>query len=188
MDGVLSDFVGAVLDLHSMLGYDIVDTVDVTSSLEESLEITVEEMWRNIGNVKYFWRDLKLTRYAHDIYWRACAVVGTDSVFISTSPSECPACASDKFEWCKRHLDVPHRNIMVGSSKHLMANPNHLLIDDTERNIERFEAEGGKGLLYPAPWNRRRNEYQTYTIADIEADLVSAIDEGTANVPKVSRT
>jgi hypothetical protein len=42
---------------------------------------------------------------------------------------------------------------MIGASKHLMANPKHLLIDDNARNCQKFSDAGGLAILFPQRWN-----------------------------------
>jgi len=85
-------------------------------------------------------------------------LVGRENVFIATKPTEDPRCAAGKMEWIKRECPPwLHRQFMIGPPKHLLAQPGHLLVDDSEENCLDFNAAGGSSLLIPRPWNCARH-------------------------------
>ena len=45
------------------------------------------------------------------------------------------------------------RQFLIGPSKHLCANPETLLIDDSDKNVDSFRKCGGQAVLVPRPWN-----------------------------------
>lgn len=53
-----------------------------------------------------------------------------------------------KKEWCLRELGDYKVNVVRGVEKQNFANPETILIDDTERNILQFREKGGIGILY----------------------------------------
>ncbi len=83
--------------------------------------------------------------------------VGREHVFFLTSPTLDPDCVAGKVEWIvNRAPRWMHRNWMIGPPKHLCAKSNALLIDDGDKNVEPFIAQGGSALLVPRPWNSLR--------------------------------
>ena len=68
---------------------------------------------------------------------------------------ECPESLAGKLDWI--HCFMPpwmHRQYAITPRKYLFARSDALLIDDLERNTQRFEQEGGHSILVPRPWNQ----------------------------------
>ncbi len=71
-----------------------------------------------------------------------------------TAPIKFPECFSGKAEWILKF--VPERGRMIlgelmivaSKDKHLVAKPNRVLIDDSEKNIKEWIAAGGIGILH----------------------------------------
>ncbi len=80
--------------------------------------------------------------------------VGRDHVYFLTSPTLDPDCVAGKVEWIIRYAPTwMHRQYMIGPPKQLCAKPNALLIDDADKNVTAFVAQGGNAILIPRPWN-----------------------------------
>jgi hypothetical protein len=47
--------------------------------------------------------------------------------------------------------------LFTGKPKEMCAGPNAVLIDDSDKNCELFEEEGGFSVLYPRSYNKLRN-------------------------------
>ena len=106
------------------------------------------------------------------ILLRAARLVGRENVCIATSPTKCPESLAGKLDWIHRVMPSwMHRQYAVTPRKHLFARPDSLLIDDTEANLDRFQEEGGQGILVPRPWNKRWGQ-----------DPFEAVDEQLANL------
>lgn len=60
---------------------------------------------------------------------------------------------NDKLRWCERHLDGLVSDHVVIQTRQRLANKESLLIDDNPKNVDRFIAAGGHGLVFPRPWN-----------------------------------
>lgn len=85
---------------------------------------------------------------------RSLRIVGRDNVFILTAPTLDPLCVAGKVQWLQAHLPRElQRNFLIGPHKHICAKPGHLLVDDFDKNVNAFRAEGGQALLVPRPWN-----------------------------------
>ena len=81
-------------------------------------------------------------------------LVGQGNVCIATSPTKDPDSLAGKLEWIHEHFPSRmHREYAITPRKHLLAQPDTLLIDDNADNINTFIRKGGRGLLVPRPWN-----------------------------------
>jgi hypothetical protein len=50
-------------------------------------------------------------------------------------------------------LGIKMTDCMFGSAKHLMAKPDVLLIDDLQKNVDKFIDAGGQAVCVPSNWN-----------------------------------
>jgi len=67
-------------------------------------------------------------------------------------------CLLGKMDWIADFIPDEHSDLrvysMFGGAKHLLSRPGSVLIDDSQDNIEMFSRYGGgKGILFPRPWN-----------------------------------
>jgi 5'(3')-deoxyribonucleotidase len=154
MDGVLARFTYACarlfgVDWELLMARWVPGTYDVSLLLGVKDE---EEMWKRIHAAGYeFWRDLEKFPWADDL-WDLCTSFASQ-VHISTSPSRIGVCTHGKMEWLQNWRGKDFRNFMIGPRKHLLAGPNRILIDDSDRKIKAFRKWGGTGILFPQVWN-----------------------------------
>jgi hypothetical protein len=81
-------------------------------------------------------------------------LVGQENICLLTSPTIDPECPAGKLEWI--HEFMPrwlHRQNQIGACKQFCAHPEALLIDDADKNVNKFREWGGQTLLVPRPWN-----------------------------------
>lgn len=152
MDGVIADFIGAVGDLF---GKDVEGLNQW--SVEKHLKISSFELWARIDQKGIsFWEGLNPYPWTEDLI--SLCYDWADDVYICTSPSRSPTCVAGKMKWIYRHLPSElHRKFFLTPHKHHLARSNHtVLIDDSDRNIEKFNQWGGKGLIFPQGWNNGR--------------------------------
>lgn len=148
LDGVLADFTGACCKL-----FDKPNDVDKWDFFKE-WGLSAEEFWKTVhGQGPHFYRDLVDPIPGLNEVTEAAETLG-DRVVIMTSPSDHPNSYYGKKEWCD--LYFPGTELIVGSAKELLAGPRSLLIDDNERNVEKFREHGGHAVLHPQPWNKNR--------------------------------
>lgn len=132
LDGVLVDFEG---------GYEV-------SFGHKHNSVSEWMMWKNITSKEDHWETMpKMPNF--DELW--------DHIkqFNPTVLTGCPrsgykAAAEGKVKWCKEHLGESTPVITCYSRhkpKH-MINPGDVLIDDMERNCERWREAGGIAILY----------------------------------------
>lgn len=148
MDGVIADFTTAYLELtNSMCMYDDIRDWNIyyyTKQTEEQFWMTVDLAGED------FWVNIPIYKNAVDMIKK---LREKDHVTILTSVSEkAPIAAIGKIKWLNKHIS-PMIPICIDDKKWKYAGPNTTLIDDKPENIIEFIKCGGKGLLYPQPWN-----------------------------------
>lgn len=161
MDGVLTDFMTSALEkLNKATGKNITPEEYVsynTFEMEKVFKISIGRFWDIIDN-NDFWINLKPFPWAKEL---VKFLQHEADVTISTSPSNNPACFMQKVEWAHQWLGLSSNYLMLGSRKYLMAHPNNILIDDYQRNINKFRENGGKAILIPSNWNTLNLNYET---------------------------
>jgi 5'(3')-deoxyribonucleotidase len=81
---------------------------------------------------------------------------GGDNFAFVTSPGRFGFAPTGKFNW--RQKNYPDLNLVITKSKHLLAAPDAILIDDDGRQIEAFDKAGGKGFLWPSQYQLRKDD------------------------------
>jgi 5'(3')-deoxyribonucleotidase len=96
-----------------------------------------------------FWEDIELLPWAKDLYKQICNSVGEKNVYFCTAYGTFLDGATAKAKVLKRDFDTTDRVILT-HEKHLLANPNSLLIDDKPSNLNKFTAYGGCAWEWPS--------------------------------------
>ncbi len=153
MDGVVADFVTAALKAHGRTEtHD-----DITSwNFYEAWGMTAAEFWAPCRG-KDFWFNIEPYPWAVDLYR---GIAKNFPVTISTAPSNDSECARGKYEWLEKHLGVKPSDVMVGGRKYLLANPLHILIDDSPGNVNKFRERSGLAVGFKQPWNKFEHGWQ----------------------------
>ena len=83
-------------------------------------------------------------------------VEDTEDFVVMSSPSNSPAGYAGKKIWCDKHLGKV--KLIVGSEKHLLSKPGHVLIDDYDVNLRNFTSveDPGHAITFPQLWNTKR--------------------------------
>lgn len=148
IDGVLADFIGASFEAHGKK-YDEATYPRLEWSIAKVLGITEDQFWERINAEEHtFWPFLHLYPWATELL---VSVAPVAPVKLLSSPSRSHYCHSGKRQWVDRHC--PEFELILCHSKHFLAAPGRLLIDDNDQNIDRWRARGGTGILFPQPWN-----------------------------------
>lgn len=134
MDGVLADFKKGILKEPSFKEnyrdfQDFLDSkaYDFTAALPESFWFGLD--WMSDG--RQLWSYVK--KY---------------TPFILSAPAKSNACILGKKKWCMRHLMIPMNRVILENDKHKYANSSSILIDDTQKKIDKFRSHGGIGILH----------------------------------------
>lgn len=174
MDGVLSDFIGGVLDLFEMPNAVWPDGVkDMTKVIGQDKV----DVWNKISNTPGFWANLKKTPECDNIIETVKKYYANENIFILTSPSLDPKCLEEKYRWISNNLPrFFRRQYLMGPPKYLCANRDSTLIDDHETNCNDFRNHGGHAFLFPRRWNIRSSQ-EHEAIDVMEAHIVNILED-----------
>jgi len=175
MDGVLVDFVNPVCKIHN-----VPDPFEDPKNwgkfnVEEMLKMSVDDFWRPL--TYDWWMSLPLFPEAETILAMCCSVFGDDNVGLLSSPSHSPDCIKAKMDYIQKKLPAFKKRFLLGPAKEFCAGSNNLLVDDSDRNIEKFVGAGGIGFTYPRPWNKMYYDTKNYSDIDwIEENLMGKLE------------
>ena len=163
MDGVLTDLVSRMNEFHDLPNpYDNKDCQGIFR-LEHAHQ-------RNLGRLVNIWDDLGIS-FWEGLEWMpdgqailqlAEDYFGKRNVCILSSPMKASTggadCIVGKLQWLTNNTPDYDRRYMLGSAKQFCANPEHVLIDDRDSNVNTFRKHGGQAFLVPRLWNSRYAE------------------------------
>jgi 5'(3')-deoxyribonucleotidase len=151
MDGVVSDAHHAFC--HAIGRPELLDNWPAGEfQVYRAAGISEIEMWKMVDDAGFdLWANMRVLPWAHRLYNDLC---GLGKVMFTTLPSYDPMCAAGKMKWLQDftgHRDF--RDFSITPRKELLAGPDRLLIDDYPSNCDKFHAEGGRAILFPARWS-----------------------------------
>jgi len=150
MDGVLVDFVGGVCKTHNKpWPYD--PDVQGSWDLEPLFGIQSPEFWAPLGYE--FWAELEPYPHFREFLCALEDKFGARHICLLTSPPRTQGAIEGKLTWIRKHMPDYSRRFLIGPAKEFCASERHVLIDDSEANIAKFQAAGGQTFLVPGPWN-----------------------------------
>ena len=141
MDGVISDFDKL---FHDISGGEF----DIGHDYEK--KYGKNKFWSIINDYGIeFWTQMPWMPEGKTL-WKYIISVDPYAEILS-APSRSPGTTSREGKpiWVKRELG-PHvkLNLVLAKDKHTLASPNHILIDDMEENIEKWNNAGGIGIVF----------------------------------------
>lgn len=159
LDGVIVDFslpamrkCGVAIrdesEYPNNCGWDLVRAINILRQKQNKLPIDDRYFWNSLDYK--FWFTLKMYTASYS-FLRFLEYKG--EVYFATSPTLSTSCVAGKYAWVMKYLPDYRKKLFIGASKEAFASPDSLLIDDRDRNCERFEEAGGKAILVPRPWN-----------------------------------
>lgn len=168
MDGVLVDLIDGIAKLFStsenVLSIRNWKTRGDYCVAKNLLGIDAEKMWETIDECgREFWENLSFTRELISIVFKSIALVQRRHkerpvsdlpLFVVSSPHDPnPEIYAGKVAWINKHLKTFANRFILTTDKSTLARPGVLLIDDNDREVERFVAAGGDAYLVPRIWN-----------------------------------
>lgn len=166
LDGVCVNFVDAICSIHDMPNpYD--NPVNLGQyDLCKIWGITVEEFLLPTNSVDW-WKTLGPMYDLNAIIELILKYFKPENVCILSKPPTCALCAMEgKWYWCDKHLPMfPNR--LFGNVKGFCAHKDAVLLDDADFKVDVFKMDGGRGVIFPRPWNTLYNHSG-------ELDLVEA--------------
>ena len=170
MDGVLVDFANEAI---RRFGGRIARS-DVTWDFPVKLGFSHGLDPEFLGGLDYgFWANLPWTAEGRALLAGLESIFGESVCLVSTPAEGSPGCRDGKADWVSANLPAYNTRTFLGRDKFLLAGPQKVLIDDHEPNVDAFMAHGGRAVLVPRPWNRRRR----LTDADGNFDADSLLKE-----------
>lgn len=153
MDGVVVDFAGSALRLH---GYDVTKTLANWPTGEwdiaKVLGLSDAAFWSKIDDAgEDWWATLPKYPWADELIQLVSSL--SQQWLFASCPSRFHGSSSGKVRWMQNEFGLHFRKYMLGEHKHLLANPDSLLIDDNEQSVTRFRSHCGRAILFPQPWN-----------------------------------
>ncbi|NIT60565.1 MAG: hypothetical protein GWN00_31495 [Aliifodinibius sp.] len=151
MDGVIVDWDAMVRETFGVDWY----PTEWNIPYKEVFGMSRDRFWKAI-DYGFWWANIPWTNDGREIYnvvkpWKPCILTVAKTF----------GAMNGKRGWVERELpDVYEAGkcfIINGPSKHLVAHPNAVLIDDCDHFCTEWENHGGKAILYPRPWNENRN-------------------------------
>lgn len=157
MDGVLADFVGAMVKAHGKEDPYKNGKHKGNFSMEEAWKMPLETFWKP-ANFVDFWASMKKTPEADDLVSFVEKKFGKENVAILTTQSEHPSSVIGKIKWIDSNYPQFNRRLILTAAKDFLAHPENTLIDDKTENVDNFIKSGGLAVLMPRPWNREHRK------------------------------
>jgi hypothetical protein len=169
IDGVIYDFVNYVLPYLDTTKQD----KDITNyRMSEVLNITAEEFWKLLDT------KVEGTFCNGKNYEWSSALINTckkycDNIAFCSNPGNNPKHWAEKRTWAEKHFpDIP---LILTQNKEVLSQTGTVLIDDFNKNIDKFNMGDGIGIIFPQYWNtlnrfRQENgsvDYIDCTLEDI---------------------
>ena len=153
LDEVLADFVGAALRIHARSPADLAGMPARSWSIVEPLGLTERTFWHPIDLAgEDFWAQLPLLPHALELV--NLIELFDPEWYLATTPSRSPSSFAGKRRWITRVFGDSFDRFVFTPHKHLLANSKTVLIDDRPQSVYRFHQAGGKGIIFPTPYNK----------------------------------
>ena len=155
MDGVLTDFVSAALSLHGRLDA-LEHWPEGERDIPKVLNLSRTQYWKLIDEQGAdFWASLKPFSWFGQL---VALVKEFAPMTILTAPSISPSSLEGKVRWMYEHFPKENGRVfnsyLIGRQKHLLAQANRVLIDDSPAHVEEFRSAGGTTIMqFKIGWN-----------------------------------
>lgn len=144
LDGVLVNFVSGI---NKCMGIPE-NTVASIRNWWEKYNVSFEQI--NSYCTIDFWQNLAWLPDGKEILSVVLDKFPQPNIFLLTTPMPNSNSWAGKFKWIQKHLPLFTKQLIITMApKALFAGPDILLIDDYDKNIEKFTMAGGKGCLVP---------------------------------------
>lgn len=178
MDGVIADLEHSVLSANNRM--DLYGQT-MALNLEEQLGKPWREVWKIFIDSTKSWEDVPVFPWTYELI---SFVESLGNVTVVTRPLGvdkdfvgCGTCVSGKLLWLSKHYPgVGLHNISFTANKSLLARPGSILLDDDERLLTAYEAEGGRVVVFPQPYNRMK-AYTDDRMASVKSQFREIIED-----------
>lgn len=152
IDGVMTNFVSAACKEHHVPSPYEDKTNHGRWDIATLLDMEDDDFWEPLG-YSYFWESLPLMDDALEIFVSVLDTFPSDNIAFCSTPARSPSSAKGKLRWIEQTFPPLRRHFILTPKKHMLAHPGALLIDDSNKNVDRFRNAGGHAILVPRPWN-----------------------------------
>lgn len=143
LDGVIADF-----STHAASLFGKTTNVIHGEGLAADLGVSEEAFCAAVkAEGDAFWETIPVLDYGYYV-WKALAFHGQDWHVVTAPMKRNKHCAAGKTTWLWNNLGADSGDATITKQKHLLAQPNRLLIDDMPHNVEAFRKAGGNALLW----------------------------------------
>jgi hypothetical protein len=157
VDGVLADFDKAARIKHGLpITKEYPYTIGEWINFTKETGIPEDEWW---GAFDYdFWESMPWTEDGKEILSVVEGRFGIENIMILTACPTRPQAYAGKFAWILKNIPQYRRRCLIGNYKVGAASFNHVLVDDSEMNVDDFKEGGGLAILVPRMWNKLHAE------------------------------
>lgn len=157
MDGVIVDFMKGAHEFHN-LPYSYGDFPYPVNEwyFVHHTGMSNNEFWSPLGEA--FWEGLDWTPDGLEIFHMLQDATHLENMAILTAPVLNAGCSAGKMTWVRNNIPALKRRVIVTNAKEMCAHPDALLIDDADKNVNLWRANGGVAILVPRKWNSRHAE------------------------------
>lgn len=187
LDGVMCDWMGSVCTLLGVPKEEILKKWKPGEyNIEEFIGHTEQEVWDLVDRAgEDFWAEMPELPWARDL-WELANKKAPEVYFLS-SPAYHPTCLAGKLKWIRKFTGNPKdRSYILTPHKHKCSMPGVVLIDDTEKMVDKFNKGLGVGLLFPQLWNKmhmiapeHKFEYVRRILEDITCQKSNPVNQKT---------
>lgn len=174
MDGVIADFTSGVC---SAMGLSFDNSKypfpaglwDYGAYLKRVHGVRWEDVTTLCNNPE-FWEKLPMLPDAKRLYEDIAARASI--TFLTTATGDRSACYQGKLWWLLKHGFMAEGDssrltcLGPGEGKGPLANPESVLIDDKDSNVQDFIKAGGKAIVVPRPWNNSHFDFIDFSQAN----------------------
>jgi 5'(3')-deoxyribonucleotidase len=159
MDGVLSNWTkGFLTRLQNKTGRvsKVEDWIPGEWEISKNLGMTEEEVWDIAENPNPYDFWFRLPPFP----WYSQLLVEIKNFAdysICSTPSDNPQSPAAKLAWLQYWISPKFGNWFFCKEKFRLAQPTTVLIDDSDKNIEKFREAGGHAIIFPQRWNSGHN-------------------------------
>jgi len=149
LDGVIRDFDYGVQKEFN-IKFEKTDRESFITNIKAELDLTTSQIWDRMDIE--FVSSLPFTPWAKDLL----RIFKPYKPIILTAPSRTNATGSQ--HWIRKRLPsfFYEGRYLIGPCKRACADPQSILIDDYEKHVNEFRANGGHAILFPTYWNENR--------------------------------
>lgn len=158
LDGCIRDFSQGVFDWFNVPPFEETHYTHIIEYITRLFDISEGELWESLRSD--FWAGLPKTPFADDLL----KILEPYKPTILTKP--CGLSASGTQRWIYKHFPEYFHGgrYVITPDKTTCANKNSLLIDDYDENCTGFIWAGGRAILVPRSYNKKRGKDPVETV------------------------